>query len=138
MQPAIGSTCRSDKQRAGRVQLLLGEGRAGKTLCPCVCGRAAGEEGGAGSQHAQVAAALDSLSLPAHGTSCDFTRRLKEEIKLSERKCFFSPLMLFCLCVCPFCGIYYIFHPTGCKGFPLKLTLQSTENGSKLEGNVCV
>lgn len=35
MQPAIGSTGRADKHRAGRVELLFGEWRAGKTLYPC-------------------------------------------------------------------------------------------------------
>lgn len=69
MQPTIGSTCRSDKQRAGRVELLLGEGRARKTVSLLCSGRVAGEGRGAGSQHALVASALHSPSLPAHGTS---------------------------------------------------------------------
>lgn len=77
-------------------------------------------------------------------TSCSwnhlrFTRMLKEEIKLSPSEWGFF-LLWCCLAFvfAPFVAYVAFLHPTDCKGFLLRLTLQSTGNGSKLEGDVCV
>lgn len=82
--------------------------------------RGAGEEGGASSQHAQIAAALSSPSLPADGTSWDFIKRLKEEIELSQRKCFFffSFDAVLPLCLLLLWHILHFFIPQTGRGSP--------------------